>query len=138
MAGERELTAEEVDALHRRWIGELEDAWGPLFDACLDGIYIYIDDEHKTCSAKLAAMLGITVDHFKEMESYLDECVDAESIDIVVHTYMKHLADEPRPVKLDYVARRSDGSTFPATLHQVPIVHDGELIALGFIRERDQ
>jgi PAS domain S-box-containing protein len=121
-------------ALHVRWIEELERQYQPLFEACPDGIYIYLDDEHKTCSPRLAEMLGVTVEHFKEMESFLDECVDEGSIDLVIHTYMQHFVEESKPVSMEYLARRSDGSTFPATLYQVPIVHDGELVTLGFIR----
>jgi PAS domain S-box-containing protein len=131
---ETELTAQEEHALHERWIAELEKEYAPLFEACPDGVYIYIDDEHKTCNQKLADLLGQDVRHFKAMESYLDECVDEGSIDLVIHTYMKHFAEETRPIRIEYVARRSDGTTFPATLHQVPIVHDGELMVLGFIK----
>jgi hypothetical protein len=82
-------------------------------------------------------MLGMSLQHFKAMESYLDECVDEGSIDLVIHTYMKHFAEETRPVRIEYVARRSDGTTFPAVLHQIPIVHDGQLVTLGFIRRAE-
>jgi PAS domain S-box-containing protein len=138
MTETHELTPEEERAQHERWIAELETEWAPLFESCPDGVYVYIDDEHKTCNRRLAEMLGMSVEHFKQMESYLDECVDPESIDLVVHTYLKHFAEEMRPVKIDYVARRSDGSTFPATLHQVPIAHGGSLMALGFIRASER
>lgn len=132
-----ELTPEQEHALHERWLAELEREWAPLFEACPDGVYIYIDDEHKTCNQRLADLLGITVQHFKEMTSYLDECVDEISIELVIHAYMKHFVEDTKPVRLDYVARRGDGSTFPATLFQIPIVHDGDLMALGFVRERE-
>jgi PAS domain-containing protein len=129
-----EVTPEQEHALHERWIVEIERAWQPLLQACPDGVYIYIDDEHKTCNARLADMLGMSVERFKAMASYLDECVDGDSIELVIHTYMKHFVEEKRPIRIDYVARRADGSTFPAVLHQIPIVHDGEIVALGFIR----
>ena len=136
MTQAHELTPEEEHALHERWIRELEAEYAPLFEACPDGVYIYIDDEHKTESQRLCDMLGHTLEHFKAMESYLDECVDEGSIDLVIHTYMKHFAELTQPIQMDYVARRSDGTTFPATLFQIPISHDGALMALGFIRER--
>jgi PAS domain S-box-containing protein len=132
---EHDLSPQEEHALHERWIAELEEEYGPLFEACPDGVYIYIDDEHKTASQRLCEMLGISTEHFKKMESYLDECVDEDSIDFVIHTYMKHFAEETRPVQIEYVARRSDGTTFPATLYQVPISHGGGLMVIGFVRE---
>ena len=137
MTHERELTPEEELALHERWVAELEQEWARLFEACPDGVYIYIDDEHKTCNQRMADLLGISIAHFKEMESYLDECVDEDSIDLVMHTYFKHFEEEVKPVRFDYVARRSDGSTFPATCFQIPIVHDGQMLVLGFVREAE-
>ncbi|HEY7268458.1 MAG TPA: hypothetical protein VH951_01405 [Dehalococcoidia bacterium] len=137
MTSEDELTPEQEHALHERWVAEIEKEWAPLFEACPDGVYIYIDDEHKTCSQRLADLFGVTIDHFKAMESFLDECVDEGSIELVIHTYMTHFAAESRPARVEFVARRSDGSTFPAVLHQIPIVHDGALMAMGFVRPAD-
>ena len=49
-----ELTPEEEHSLHERWLAELEQEWAPLFDNCPDAVYIYIDDEHKTCNRRAA------------------------------------------------------------------------------------
>jgi PAS domain S-box-containing protein len=137
MTQEHELTPEQEHALHERWIKEIDVEWAPLFESCPEGVYIYIDDEHKTCSRRMAEMFGMTVEHFKAMESFLDECVDEGSIDLVIHTYMKHFVEDTRPVRQEFTGRRSDGSTFPVVLHQIPIVHDGELMVLGFIRQAE-
>ncbi len=130
----QELTPEEEHALHERWVVELEDEWGPLFEACPDAVYIYIDDEHKICNQRLADLFGFSVAHFKEMESFLDECVDQASIDLVVHTYMTHFEQETKPVRFEFTARRADGVAFPVTAFQIPIAHAGALMTLGFIR----
>lgn len=121
-------------ALHERWIAEIEREWAPLFDACPDAVYVYIDDEHKTCNRAAADLFGMSVDEFKALESYLDECVDEDSIDTVVHAYFKHFEEEKRPFVFDYTARRADGSTFPATAFNIPIVHAGEFVLLTFVR----
>ncbi len=131
----RELTPEQEQALHERWIAEVEVAWKPLFDACPDGVYVYIDDEHKTCSERFAGMFGMTVREFKTCESLLDECVDEDSIDLVMHTYLKHFEEEARPVRFGFIAKRRDGARFPVTVFNIPIVHDGQLMLLCFVRE---
>jgi PAS domain S-box-containing protein len=125
---------EEEAARHQRWIAEIEAEWAPLFLTCPDAIYVYIDDEHKTCNQAFADLFGFSIDEFKAMESYLDMCVDEESIELVIHYYTRHFEEEVRPVTFDYTARRRDGSTFLATAFNIPIVHDGQLMLLCFIR----
>ncbi len=132
---EGELTPEEERSLHERWISEIEREWAPLFESCPDGVYIYIDDEHKTCSQRCADLFGMTMAQFKAAESLLDECVAEESIDLVIHNYFKHFEDETKPVAFDFMARRQDGSQFPVTVFNVPIVHAGQLMLLCFLRE---
>jgi PAS domain S-box-containing protein len=131
-----ELTPEQEHALHERWIAEIETEWAPLFETCPDAVYIYIDDEHKTCNRRAADLWGMTVEEFKATESLLDACVAEESIDLVMHNYFTHFGEETRPVMFDFMARKQDGSTFPATAFNIPIVHDGELMLLCFVRER--
>jgi PAS domain S-box-containing protein len=133
-----ELSPEEERLLHERWIAEIEREWQPLFDSCPDAVYVYIDDEHKTCNQRTAEIFGMTVDYFKSMESYLDECVAEESIDLVMHNYFEHFVEEVRPIAFDYTARRQDGSEFAATAFNIPIVHDGETMLLCFVREREK
>ena len=60
-----ELSPEEERELHERWISELEVAWAPLFEAGLDGLYIYIDDVHKTCNEQMAKLWD------REVEGYV-------------------------------------------------------------------
>jgi hypothetical protein len=79
----------------------------------------------------------MTIQQFKAAESLLDECVAEESIDVVVHNYFRHFAEETRPVSFDITARKQDGSEFPATLFNIPIVHDGHLMLLCFVRSRE-
>jgi PAS domain S-box-containing protein len=132
-----DLTPAEEHSLHERWISEIETAWAPLFRGCPDAVYIYIDDEHKTCNQAAADLFGMTVEQFKACESYLDECVAETSIDLVIHNYFQHFIEEMRPLSFEYVAKRHDGSTFPATAFNIPIVHDGQVVLLGFVRPRE-
>ena len=61
-----------------------------------------------------------------------------DSIDLVVHNYRNHFQEETRPIQFDYTGRRKDGSHFPATTFNIPMVHDGQLMLMAFIREREQ
>ena len=133
---DHERSPEEERALHERWIAEIERQWSPLFEACPDAVYLYIDDEHKTCNQRAADLFGLTVAHFKAMESYLDECVAEGDIDLVVHHYFEHFENEIKPAVFDYTALRQNGSSFPATAFNNPIVHYGELMLLCFVRQR--
>jgi PAS domain S-box-containing protein len=135
MASSPEEMAHEAEkALHERWIAEIEAQWAPLFQKCPEAFYVYIDDEHKTCNQRFADLFGMTLQQFKAAESLLDECIADESIDAVVHNYFKHFEEETRPVTFDVTARRQDGSEFPATVSNIPIAHDGQLMLLCFVR----
>ena len=79
----------------------------------------------------------MTIGEFKALDSYLDECVADESVDLVIHNYFKHFQEEVRPVAFDFVARRRDGSTVPATCFNIPIVHDGQMMLLCFVRPQE-
>ena len=138
MTGEHqhELSPEEEQTLHERWIAELEQQWAPLLEMCPDAVYFYIDDEHKTCNQAAADLYGMTIEHFKAMESYLDECVAEEDIDLVIHHYFEHFEQEVRPTTFDFTGLRQDGTRFPATAFNIPIVHDGKLMLLAFVRLR--
>ncbi len=133
-----ELSHEEERKLHERWIAEIEKEWAPLFERCPDPVMVYLDDEHKTCNQRAADFWGMTIPEFKALESYLDECVTEDSIDLVVHNYRNHFQEETRPIQFDYTGRRKDRSHFPATAFNIPMVHDGQLMLMAFIREREQ
>ena len=134
MPGGVELTAEAEKSLHERWIAEIEREWAPLFDGCPDAVYVYIDDEHKTCNQRLADLFGMTIAQFKAAESLLDECVAEESIEVVIHNYLHHFEEEMRPVTFEITARKQDGSEFPATVFNIPMVHDGQVMLLCYLR----
>ncbi|HLF70700.1 MAG TPA: hypothetical protein VI759_00905 [Dehalococcoidia bacterium] len=131
----QEMTPEEEASLHERWIAEIEREWAPLFESCPDPVYIYIDDEHKTCSERCAAFFGMTVQQFKDCDSLLDECVTDGSIDLVVHNYLTHFEEQHRPVVFDIVAKHQDGHEMPVTAYNIPIVHDGQVILMCFLRD---
>ena len=105
MTHEHELSQEEVQSLHERWIAEIESAWAPLFDACPDAVYVYIDDEHKTCNQRAADLFGFSIDYFKQMESYLDECVAEAGENYPTVPVKAQLVDVPAHLALVDAAR---------------------------------
>lgn len=46
------------DPHHEHLIKELTDQLEPLFSNSPQGVYLYLDDEHKSCNKKFADMLG--------------------------------------------------------------------------------
>ncbi len=132
-----DITPEQERSLHERWIAELEQEWAPLFESCPDPVYIYIDDEHKTCNQKTADFFGMTIEQFKSMESYLDQCVAEDSIDLVIHHYMQHFENECRPTAFEFLALKPDGEEVTTTAYNIPIVHDGQIMLLCFLRPHE-
>jgi PAS domain-containing protein len=61
----------------------------PVLDKSPQGIYIYMDDEHKTCNRKFADMFGYgSVQEWEDTEAPLSDVVE-EDQDAVIEAYQK-------------------------------------------------
>jgi PAS domain S-box-containing protein len=125
----------EPEHEHVKILREIMAQFGTLFDRCPDGIYVYIDDVHKTCNEKLAKMHGTTVDEWQRCESIVDTYAEPEDRAVIVNHYMQTVQGLGSPVRFQYRARRQDGSVFMAELDMVPFTWGGNSVALHFVRE---
>jgi PAS domain S-box-containing protein len=120
---------------HVKILRDIQVQFGPLFDRCPDGIYIYIDDVHKICNEKLAKMHGTTVEEWKRCESIVDTYAVPEDRSVIVDHYTQTIQDLGSPVRFQYRAKRQNGSVFTVEIDMIPITWGGNSIALHFVRE---
>ena len=52
---------------HEHLIAEVEDLYKPILSKSPQAIYIYLDDEHKTCNKKFSSLLG-----YKSVKEWVD------------------------------------------------------------------
>lgn len=127
------LEAESERPHHKRALRSLLGELQPLFDGSSEGIFIYLDDEHKACNDRLADMFDYTPLQWAEAHPF-NRLFSDESKDDVIAGYYEKIIGEKAPMELNFTGVKKNGSTFKARLLMVPITYDGVLFALGFVR----
>ena len=65
----------DAKALHMKAVRDLEGQYGLVMDKSADGVYIYLDDEHKACNEKLARLFGYSKEEWERTSPFLDNFV---------------------------------------------------------------
>jgi PAS domain-containing protein len=120
---------------HALVIQELAAQFGPLFGESTDGVYLWLDDDHKICNDRLASLFGQTVQEWCSAPSFLDSSVADEDRHNFAWNYHHSVANLSHPVTFRFRALRKDGSTFAAETDMIPISHRGHAIAYHFVRQ---
>jgi PAS domain S-box-containing protein len=108
-----------------------------VFDASPDGVYVWVDDAHKECNERLAAMFGRTVEEWRATEDFLGSFVAEEDRQTYGRNFGEHVASLTRPVRFRFRGLRKDGSSFAAETDMVPLSIHGHAVAYHFVRELD-
>jgi PAS domain-containing protein len=115
-------------------IRELAEQFGPLLQESPDGVYLWLDEEHKVCNERLADLFGFTVDEWSEAQPFLDNFVAEEDRALYSWNYHNRVARLAFPVTFRFRGLRRDGSTFAAETDMIPISYRGHAVAYHFVR----
>ena len=123
------------DAHHEHLIKELTEQLGPLFSNSPQGIYLYLDDEHKSCNKKFADMLGYkSPQEWVENEFPVSDIAEEDQekgIEAYVSASHKLIAST-----LPATWIKKDGQKIKTTVTMSPITYKGEVFVLHFISEK--
>ncbi len=76
------------DTHHKHLIAEVTELYKPILNNSPHAIYIYLDDEHKTCNAKFAKLLGYkSVKEWEEFEFPVSDVLKKD-MNKVIKAYM--------------------------------------------------
>jgi PAS domain S-box-containing protein len=120
---------------NRDLIQSLADQYRPVFENSPDGVYLWLDETHKVCNARLARMFGCTIDEWSATEPFLETFVAAEDRALYSRNYHRCVAELAHPVTFRFTGQRKDGSTFPAETDMIPISWHGHAVAYHFVRQ---
>ena len=120
------------DAQHEQLIKELTEQFVPLFEQSTQGIYLYLDDEHKVCNKKFADMLGYKSADEWAANEYPVEDVDEEDRDKAIHAFV-HASEHGLASALSGTWIAKDGTKIKTDVIMVPIPYKDELFVLHFI-----
>ena len=80
-----------VEMIHEKAVKDLEAQYKLVMDKSVDGVFIYLDDQHKACNTKLADMFGYTKEEWEATTSFLDNFIAEDDQQTVSDNYWKSL-----------------------------------------------
>lgn len=129
------LARKRTDKEHEQMLSELLEQFTPVFLHSPDGVYLYLDDNHKVCNKRMADMFGMTVEEWSKVPNFLEGFVAPQDRELVASNYQRTVGALTRPVTFRFKAVRKNGETFTAETEMIPISWDGYPIAYHFVRE---
>lgn len=117
---------------HDHLIEEIKDYFNPLLSSSKYAIYIYLDDEHKTCNEKFASMLGYK--SVNEWEKFLYPVSDVLEVDQkkAIKAYMKASEKfKSSTVAGTWVTKK--GKKIKTEVLMVPFSYADEVFVIHFI-----
>ncbi|OGH20172.1 MAG: hypothetical protein A3D74_02690 [Candidatus Levybacteria bacterium RIFCSPHIGHO2_02_FULL_37_13] len=122
------------DEHHEHLVKEIAEQFEPVFTKSPHGIYIYLDDKHKTCNKKFAEMLGYkSVADWVANEYPVGDVSEADQ-EKVINAY----GEASRNLKASKVFAsivRKDGKKIKVNIIMAPITYKGEVFVIHFISE---
>lgn len=121
------------DEHHEELVKGLYDQMKTILESSEQPIYLYLDDNHKTCNNRLASLLGYnSPKEWADVKGFLDPYVAEKSQSTVSSAYwdaMKKMIASTIQVTF----RKKSGGTVDATVIMVPMALQGHLFALHFV-----
>lgn len=123
------------DIHHEHLVKELTEQLEPIFSNSPQAIYLYLDDEHKSCNKKFADMLGYkSTQEWVENEFPISDVAE-EDQEKGIKAYM----DASRKLIASTLSATwisKSGDKIKTTVTMTPITYKGEVFVLHFISEK--
>ena len=120
------------DDRHEQLVNELTEQLSPLFTKSTQGIYLYLDDVHKTCNKHFSDMLGYaSPEEWQKNEYTIDDIVEGDQ-QKGIHAYM-HASEHFLTSTIEGRVKTKKGEIIPAEITFVPLPFKDEIFVLHFI-----
>lgn len=120
------------DIHHQHLLKELADQLEPVLSNSPQAIYLYLDDEHKTCNKKFADMLGYkSIEEWVNKETPLDDVLESDH-NKVINAYME-ASQKFKASTLNVTLVKKDGNQIEVDIIMTPISYKDEVFVLHFI-----
>jgi len=123
------------DEHHEHLLKELSEQLEPLFKKSPQAIYLYLDDEHKTCNQKFADMLGYSsIKEWIENEYPVEDIVE-EDRERGIDAFME-ASENCKASTINGTWITKKGKKLKTEVTMVPIPFKNEVFVLHFISEK--
>jgi hypothetical protein len=117
---------------HEHLLLEINELFGPLLKESKKAIYIYLDDEHKTCNKKFADLLGYkSVEEWVKFEFPVSDVLESDQ-EKVVEAYMG-ASKKFKSSEVTVTLVKKDGKKIKAGVLMIPFSYGNEIFVLHFI-----
>jgi hypothetical protein len=121
------------EAHHEELVKGLYDQMKTVLEDSEQPIFIYLDDNHKACNKKFAALLGFkSPQEWAALEGFLEPYVEEQSRDTLMNAYwdaMKKMAASTSQITFI----KKGGGSVNSTVVLVPMPFQGHLFSLHFV-----
>ncbi|MEX0621822.1 MAG: PAS domain-containing protein [Candidatus Woykebacteria bacterium] len=117
---------------HEDLIKNLTKEYSAILESSSQGIYIYLDDNHKLCNEKFAQMLGYSVEEWSKPSEFIETYVAKESGERLVSAFQDAM-EKSMASEIDVTWKKKDSSTVETDVILVPISFEGHHFALHFV-----
>ncbi len=119
---------------HEQLVGGLHRQLKAVFDESAQGIYLYLDDNHKVCNKRFASLLGYDSpqDWAKVTTRFLEASVAEKSQETLVSAFqdaIERLVASANPI----VWKKRNGGEVQSTVIIVPVIYEEHTMALHFV-----
>ena len=118
---------------HEELVKGMAEQFKKILDKSPQAIYLYMDDNHKTCNKKFATLLGYkSVSAWEKIDAPLADVVEAHQ-QKVIDAYMK--ASESLEAGAAKVTMKNvtTGELVKTSMIMVPVAYEGHVMTLHFI-----
>lgn len=118
---------------HVELVKGLYEQMKPILDKSEQPIFIYLDDNHKACNQKFAAMLGFKApEEWAQKQGFLEVYVTEKSRETLATAYwnaMQKMVASTIPMTW----MKKDVAAIDSTMILVPMVFEGHMFSVHFV-----
>jgi hypothetical protein len=121
------------DKHHEELVKGLYEQMKKIFESSEQAMYLYLDDKHKACNSKFAALLGYrSPKEWAETEGALEPFVAEKSQETLSSAYWKAM-NQMVASAIPVTWKKKNGGTVNTTVILVPMAYAGHLFAVHFV-----
>lgn len=119
---------------HNDLIQSISEQYSEILSGSNQGVYIYLDDEHKVCNKNFSDLLGYkSEEEWAQIDSSFPTAFVADESQETLVSAFQDAMDNMTASTSEIVWKKKDGDTVSTKVILVPVVHDGHLFALHFV-----
>jgi PAS domain-containing protein len=118
---------------HEELVKGLYDQMKMILESSEQPIFLYLDDNHKVCNRRFAALLGFkSPGEWAGNKGFLDPFVLEKSQETLSSAYWNAMK-KMTAATIQLTLKKKDGGTVDTTMILVPLAYSGHLFAVHFV-----